>query len=359
MNENTDKLNETNISEDIPANKTAEEQSSTQKKAKKKSALSFELLESTVLEDAVAPLKDVEVEDLPEEFIIPTRVFYDDEALAEPITEPQDENSSITPDGEVPPLPEEPEAIGERTVFTVEDLPIPDEKDSESAENTDASGHTYLPDADFVNEQFDFGDEKIEEAEQSIQPQEESNSGFPKYDPNAPRKADTWFDLVEIFTFTLVAIIFISSFFFRHSIVDGDSMLNTLENGDHLVITDVFYTPAQGDIIVFEDYSTGYRKPLIKRVIATEGQTVQINLSGEVFVDGEKLDEQEYVYENELHGIDYFPLYYVVPEGEVFVMGDHRCCSTDSRYFGSIKTETILGKVILQVYPFSKFGPVN
>lgn len=372
MNENIENSKETEKSEDLHREEDTKKQTLADKKPRKRKALSFELLESTVLEDIVESKDNEDTgtsspdgsQPLPEEFILPSRVFYDDEPLPEPSTVEDGEMlSPIENESDEPTTATVDEPTEEHTVFMVEDEPPSDVKTPEASndENTDSAGHTYLPDAEFENEQFDFGDEEVEEpkAEDDTVKGDEDKHGFVKYDPNTPRRTDTWFDLVEIFTFTLVAIIFISSFFFRHSIVDGDSMLGTLENGDHLIITDVFYTPKQGDIIVFEDYSTGYKKPLIKRVIATEGQTVQINFNGEVFVDGEKLDEQEYVYENELHGIDYFPLYYVVPEGEVFVMGDHRCCSTDSRYFGSIKTETILGKVILQVYPFAKFGPVN
>lgn len=332
-------------------------------KPRRRRALSFELLESTLIEDMVKESSTTDEDEkkdgeeaaaLPEEFILPSHVFYDEEPL--PKEEEEFENISIfsesDDDGE------------EHTVFMVEDELVANEQDLSANPDIsliDGAGHTYLPDEEFENEQFDFGDEKTDEPQVSDAPAkvQEDSHAFKKYDPNSPRKADTWFDLVEIFTFTLVAIIFISSFLFRHSIVDGDSMLNTLENGDHLIITDIFYSPKRGDIIVFEDYSTGYKKPLIKRVIATEGQTVYINLDGEVFVDGEKLDESEYAYENELHDGKYYPLYYEVPEGEVFVMGDHRCCSTDSRYFGPIKTETILGKVILRVYPFAEFGPVK
>ena len=186
------------------------------------------------------------------------------------------------------------------------------------------------------------------------------------YDPKKPRKIDGRFELIELFIFTLVAVMILTTFFFRHSVVEGQSMENTLWEGEHLIITDLFYTPKNNDIIVFEDYSTGFKKPIVKRVIATEGQTVQIKIDG-VYVDGQKLDE-DYVYidpEDDFNYLeDILPQYYngyTVPEGELVVMGDHRNHSTDSREFGTISEESVLGKVILRFYPLTKdkFGKVE
>ena len=177
------------------------------------------------------------------------------------------------------------------------------------------------------------------------------------FDPEKPRKIDFRFDFIELFVFTLVVIMILTTFVFRHSIVDGSSMEGTLQNGDHLIIYDLFYTPKNGDIIVFEDYSTEHIKPLVKRVIATEGQTVKIDVFGDVYVDGVMLDE-DYVY---LDGYDSItkPLECTVPEGEVFVMGDHRNSSSDSRSFGTVKVDSILGKAILRFLPFSSFGTIE
>ena len=177
------------------------------------------------------------------------------------------------------------------------------------------------------------------------------------FDPKKPRKIDFRFDFIELFVFTLVVIMILTTFVFRHSIVDGSSMEGTLQDGDHLIIYDLFYTPKSGDIIVFEDYSTEHIKPLVKRVIATEGQTVKIDVFGDVYVDGIMLDE-DYVY---LDGYDAItkPLECTVPEGEVFVMGDHRNSSSDSRSFGTVKVDSILGKAILRFLPFSGFGTID
>ena len=95
---------------------------------------------------------------------------------------------------------------------------------------------------------------------------------------------------------------------------------------------------------------------IIKRVIAVEGQTVDIDLdAGKVYVDGEELDEPYIKAPTHVSGEEVeYPL--TVPQGEVFVMGDNRPVSYDSRYMGTIDTRYILGKAILRVYPFSKFG---
>ena len=181
------------------------------------------------------------------------------------------------------------------------------------------------------------------------------------YNEKKPRRVDERFDIIEMFVCMLVAIMLLSAFVFRHSVVDGDSMMNTLYDDEHLIISNFFYEPKQYDIIVCEDYSTGLKKPIIKRVIATEGQTVRVVAMDEVYVDGELVDtsfilidgDEELIYANR------YPIECVVPEGEVFVMGDHRNNSLDSRMLGTIDEDTILGKVVLRFYPFDSFGKVE
>ncbi|MBR2465545.1 MAG: signal peptidase I [Clostridia bacterium] len=186
------------------------------------------------------------------------------------------------------------------------------------------------------------------------------------YDSDKPRIVDKIFDVVELLVFTVAAVFILTSFFFKHAIVDGDSMLSTLAEGEHLIISDLFYEPERGDIIVFEDYTIGenLKKPIVKRVIALAGDKVEIDILGTVFVNGEKIkDEHKYisggVYELRIEHKYAVAEEYTVPEGHIFVLGDNRNNSTDSRTFGAISTDTVLGEVKLRVFPLAGFGTVD
>ena len=138
-------------------------------------------------------------------------------------------------------------------------------------------------------------------------------------------------------------------------------MQNTLQNEEHLIISDFFYTPERGDVVVCEDHTAILNTPIVKRVIAVGGDHVKITRTA-VFVNGKMLLE-DYVYIDPF-AIPYYyePLELTVPEGEIFVMGDHRNNSTDSRdliRLGTISEDAVLGKVLLIFYPFDKFGTVQ
>ena len=181
--------------------------------------------------------------------------------------------------------------------------------------------------------------------------------------PPEGRFIDTVFDAVELFVFTLLAVVMLISFCFRHSVVSGDSMLNTLNDGDRLIISNLFYEPKAGDIIVFDDRSNEYYtdEPIIKRIIAVSGDTVEIK-DGVIIVNGEILDESEYVFwdlDGDTNGSHYFPTtddmeLITVPEGEIFVLGDNRGNSKDSRTVGTIKEDSIIGKVLFRFYSGEK-----
>lgn len=141
---------------------------------------------------------------------------------------------------------------------------------------------------------------------------------------------------------------------FRVVIVTGTSMNYTLLDGDYLLLlSNVFYTePEQGDVVVISKASFSNGTPIVKRVIATEGQTVDI-INGRVYVDG-KVIEEEYLPEGlptYSSGGTEFPL--TVEEGCVFVLGDNRGDSRDSRYpdIGQVDKREILGKALLLVVP--------
>ena len=156
-----------------------------------------------------------------------------------------------------------------------------------------------------------------------------------------------------------LVLVLVFSLFLRIIQVDGSSMVPTLVNGDKLIVWGAGYTPQRGDVVIVDSY-TSYGKPLVKRVIAKGGDTISIDYdSGVVMVNGEVLQE-DYIAEPTYLGYDVqFP--YTVPEGTVFVMGDNRNQSLDSRstYVGCIDERDILGKVLVCFLPFSDFGVVK
>ena len=156
---------------------------------------------------------------------------------------------------------------------------------------------------------------------------------------------------------SVVMIVFLV--FFRIIVVSGPSMRQTLLDGDYLLLLNntFYHTPQRGDIVVISKESFDNGKPIVKRVIATEGQTVDIDFeTGEVSVDGTVLQED---YINALTTVDggvHFPL--TVAEGCIFVLGDNRGISKDSRYpdVGQIDKREVLGKAIFLMYPGTDDG---
>lgn len=147
--------------------------------------------------------------------------------------------------------------------------------------------------------------------------------------------------------------------FFRIIVVSGPSMKQTLLDGDYLLlVSSLFYRePQKGDIVVLSKQSYDDGKPIVKRVIATEGQIVDMDFeNGLVYVDGYPLEED---YTNTMTNLDegaVFPQ--IVEEGCVFVMGDNRNNSKDSRSLeiGQVDKREILGKVALLLFPGTDGG---
>ena len=171
-------------------------------------------------------------------------------------------------------------------------------------------------------------------------------------------------DYIEMFVFAVGFVVLLFSFCCRLCTVSGPSMNNTLIDGERVIISDLFYTPKRGDIIVFHDTNT-LNEPVVKRVIATEGETVDISYTSQSMTvtvtdkDGNKtvLKEDYIVYEFP----SYEPNTYTVPEGCVFVRGDNRSHSMDSRHedIRFVDEHEILGKVLLRISPISKIGAVK
>lgn len=176
------------------------------------------------------------------------------------------------------------------------------------------------------------------------------------YNPKKPRGIDSLFDLIELFVLTFAAIMFITTFFFRHSVIDGRSMENTLSDGDVVIISDFFYTPGRGDIVVLDDQSKS-DEVLIKRIIAIEGDHILVKADGRVYLNGNLLRE-DYVYESNEYHI-YKEQEWTLKKGEIFVLGDHRDVSEDSEDFGPVSADSILGKVLFRILPFENFGGLD
>ena len=178
------------------------------------------------------------------------------------------------------------------------------------------------------------------------------------------------FDWIKSFLFSLTAVIFVFTLLFRGVTVSGSSMVPTLEDSEYLIISNLFYQPKTGDIVVVQSphYKNG-SEPLIKRVIATGNQTVKINFrTWQVWVDGVELEEDYIAYEPEylmnpedMEINEDKETEFVVEENCVFVMGDHRNDSMDSRSnaVGQIDARYIMGHVIFRVTPISKIGRVS
>ncbi len=242
------------------------------------------------------------------------------------------------------------------------DIPIPKEDANTSVAELENASDDDDDDDDYDNDNDDNDDDNDNNDNVDSDGDDNDNEDITDTDKDSKignRLIDSLFDFIELFIFSLAAVFIITTFFFRHSVVDGGSMERTLFDGEHIIISDLFYKPERGDIIVCEDYSTELPIPIVKRVIAIAGDRVEIDSLGNVKVNGELLDESEYVYIDPNFPYICDPLDITVPNGEVFVMGDHRNVSQDSRKIGTIKEDSILGKVLLRFYPFEKFGTVE
>lgn len=187
----------------------------------------------------------------------------------------------------------------------------------------------------------------------------DSSEISPDEEPSAIKSLYEW---IELFVYSFSVVLIVITFIARPSPVKGESMLNTLHDGDILVVSNLFYEPKQGDIVVFQSASTGYDEPYVKRIIALEGQTIDINFdTWEVTVDGVVLDEYYVRTESRtMYGSSFdYPM--TIPEGTAFVMGDNRNHSQDSRsaIVGCVETRFLLGRVIVRLFPFDKIGFVN
>lgn len=207
-----------------------------------------------------------------------------------------------------------------------------------------------------------------------------------------------FFDILECLVYAIAIVVVVFLFIGRVSKVDGDSMYPTLKDKEFLFVADPFfaYQPKNGDIVVIHNTSLGkdlgpednehYSVPLVKRIIAIENQTLSIdfNNGGKISINGGPYYEEEYALyalpsnlskpANEEEIRTYFKYFYnfhgslsykdgictiTVPQDHVFVMGDNRMNSGDSRAFGVVHENYIVGKAVFRLLPFNKMGGLD
>ena len=256
------------------------------------------------------------------------------------------------------------------------ETPAPEDIDTESSENgiigapddETPSGEANIPVGEDVStnellNKYPPLDDLLSELESdgnaenttSAAPAEESD------DKISLRKSVNWlFDFLEVFSICMACIILTFTFIARLTKVDGHSMDDTLNDGQYLVVSNLFYTPKVGDIVVLQNTSLDYaqlREPLVKRIIAVGGQTVDIALDGTVTIteaDGSShVLEQTFIKNEAYNGA---PTHCEVPEGYVFVMGDNRNGSTDSRDYrvGIVDERCVFGHALFRILPFNE-----
>ena len=168
------------------------------------------------------------------------------------------------------------------------------------------------------------------------------------------------YEWVQSLVSALIVCVLVFLFLVRVIDVKGSSMLPTLVNGDKMIVSGLFYKPKAGDVVVLKKDEYDPNKALVKRVIAVEGDEINMDFEkGKVFINGEEIKE-DYINELTKTKLDFIGPK-TVPEGCVFVMGDNRNASTDSRrnQIGMVDERLILGKVYAVIFPTSHMGAVE
>lgn len=197
------------------------------------------------------------------------------------------------------------------------------------------------------------------------------NSKDENEEQNERRPLKELFEWAELILFSTCIVFLVFMFLLRPARVDGHSMEDTLHDGDFLIISDLFYSPKRGDVVVFDptsEQSNVFGNALIKRIIATGGEWIDIDFENwevKISADGqnwETLDESYVKYVNGAtmkDASDKYPMQ--IPEGYLFVMGDNRNGSTDSRshYLGLVDERYVIGRALFRLFPLNNVGLLN
>ena len=290
------------------------------------------------LKQQIQKIKD-EAQELKVEEAIEEEAIEEIEESTNKVEEPVTEDIEISDDS-ITDVPDEGE-IENSEIYEEKTEELPKEESSSSS----------------VQEEKTEEEIKIEQAEEPVKEHvitidkrrvKESNTSH-------DRLIDGVFEVVETFAFALLIIMILTTFVFKQTTVSGDSMLPTFYDGDRLVISSLFYTPKVGDVIVFDDRSKDFgeygQSPIIKRIFAISGETVDIK-NGKITVYTGQIEDNIIARECYVNGIKDMiePVY--IGEGEIFVLGDNLFNSTDSRdeNIKAISVESILGKVVFRFY---------
>lgn len=209
----------------------------------------------------------------------------------------------------------------------------------------------------FENNNSDFEVENIDDEKENYLEQ-----------PKINWKRELW-EWIQAIVIALVISLLLKNYVMTLAKVDGESMEPTLQNADRLYVNRVMYKPEKGDVIIFEPASDPGR-PYIKRVIATEGDTVYIDfMTGDVYVNDEIIDEPYIAQPTNLVGSYIYRLMQnaeysrenpiVVEKDKVFVMGDNRNASKDSREIGQVPNDEIIGHAVFRFWPLNNMGSVD
>ena len=188
-------------------------------------------------------------------------------------------------------------------------------------------------------------------------------SGAQSEEAKLPQNVQLRLDLYDWIQSLMVALVIcVALFIFAVRVIDvsGSSMVPTLHDGDKMIVSNLFYKPKYGDIVVFKTDRYDPDRALVKRVIATEGQEISLDFDrGVVYIDGTPIEE-DYIAELTTTKLDFIGPQ-TVPEGCVFCMGDNRNASTDSRKkeIGMVDERMILGKAYFVVFPLSDMGKIS